>query len=416
MLTRRMQIQAIANHLAGIKTNFKPRDFQEPWKTAYEAIIKVHANPQQALIQAMAGRDDRDSIIGAILAEMPGAISQAFPALGEIASDLPEVEWLWPSWIPRGMLSLLGATPGAGKSYVALDLAKRIVNDETWPDGSEIPHQGANVVYIDAENIPQIHNERAVSWKMNRDRIFLLFPQGEEPLIDLSQQKFRDLLIEVTFSTNPELVVIDSLGQSSSRGENTVEDVREVLGFLNALAVDFNCSVLLIHHLRKRNPLQTVDSLDIDDFRGSSHIIAMSRSVIGLSIVQTGPELDRNGPRRLEIIKTNLGRYPDPLGVDFVPMHPKGAFLSYGEVPQPWQQPNEPSGQDQCGEWLLDVLERNGPTAAKDILEMAEMAGFSRPMVYRARKDLDGEIRDTLGPRRTGNKWELVSNEESSEI
>jgi hypothetical protein len=416
MLTQRMQIQAIANHLAGIKANVRLRDFQEPWKSAYQAVIEASNNPQGALIQAMVGRDDRDSIIGAILAEVPGPLAKTFPSLQEIAADLPDVQWLWPDWIPRGMLSLLGAMPGAGKSYLALALAKAIIDGETWPDGTPVPKPKAPVVYVDAESVPQIHNERAEAWELNRNLLYLIFPPPEDPIFDLTQDRHRDQLIEIVFSTNPELVIIDSLGQSSSRGENSVEDVREVLGFLNGIATDFDCGLLLIHHLRKRNPLQAIDTIDIDDFRGSSHIIAMSRSVMGLSIIQTGPVLDRNGPRRLEVIKANLGRYPDAIGVEFMPLHPKGAWLRYGEVPQPWSEPRELNGQDLCGEWLLETLETNGPLAAKDILTMAEEAGFSRAMIYRARKDLDEQIRDTLGARKIGNKWELVAEDESDEM
>ncbi len=53
----------------------------------------------------------------------------------------------------------------------------------------------------------------------------------------------------------------------------------------------------------------------IHDFRGSGHITAMARTVLGLSVVQTGKTFSLNGPRRLELVKTNLGPYPNPLGV-----------------------------------------------------------------------------------------------------
>ena len=415
MLTRRMQIQAIANHLANMPDTFTTKlcKFQEPWRTAYQAITMAPpGGEQEALIRILAEHPERDSIIGAILAQVPGSMAKAFPSLQEIASELSPVEWLWPGWIPRGMLSLLGATPGAGKSYLALDLACRIISGDTFPDGANVPRPGANVVYVDAENVPQIHNERAQSWNMDRSKLYLMLPSSDDLLIDLTQREQQDELVELIYATQPELVIIDSLGQSSSRGENTVEDVREILSFLNVLGAEFDCGLLLIHHLRKRSPLHMMEQLSIDDFRGSSHIIAIARSVMGLSIVQTGPELDRNGPRRLEVVKANLGRYPDPIGVEFVPLHPSGAFLSYGEVPHPFQ---EPSGQDLCGEWLLQTLAENGPMSAKDILELAKASDFSRAMVYRARSDLGDKIRDTLGSRRPGNQWELALVDDSEE-
>lgn len=35
-----------------------------------------------------------------------------YPSLHDLSAKFPPVDWLWPSWIPRGMLTLLGAAPG----------------------------------------------------------------------------------------------------------------------------------------------------------------------------------------------------------------------------------------------------------------------------------------------------------------
>ena len=186
--------------------------------------------------------------------------------------------------------------------------------------------------------------------------------------------------------------------------------MRDLLGFLNRLALEFQCGLLLVHHLRKRGLLPMMDMLSVDDFRGSSHIIAMSRSVMGLSIVRTGPEPDRNGPRRLEIVKTNLARYPKPLGLEFKPLHPKGAWLEYtAEPPQPYSQPTK---TDECTEWLLCFLQEGGATRPQDIIAAAEAEGFSRRTVYRARSKLGERIADTAGRKHPENRWTLAEPEE----
>ena len=46
-------------------------------------------------------------------------------------------------------------------SYLALDLVRRIIADEPFPDGVPQPLPGANVIYVDAESVPQIISERA---------------------------------------------------------------------------------------------------------------------------------------------------------------------------------------------------------------------------------------------------------------
>ncbi|MGD2206194.1 MAG: AAA family ATPase, partial [Anaerolineae bacterium] len=207
----------------------------------------------------------------------------------------------------------------------------------------------------------------------------------------------------------PALIVVDSLSSISSKGENNVEDVRDLLGFLNQLALDSQCGLLLVHHLRKRGILPMMDLLTVDDFRGSSHIIAMSRSVMGLSIVKTGPEPDRNGPRRLEIVKTNLARYPKPLGMELKPLHLKGVWLDYAsEPPQPYKQPTK---IDECSEWLVSLLDEAGAMRPQEIVAQADAEGFSRRTVYRARSKLGDKIADTAGHKHPENQWTLAEPE-----
>jgi len=411
MMTRRMQIQALADHLAGLGNHngrLQFEDFEEPWQSAYQAVLEAPPEQRkQALFAALADRPDRDAILGAILAAVPGEWP-AFPSLHEIADTLPPIRWLWPDWIPRGMITLLGSVPGAGKSYLALDLVRRIIAGEPFPDGASQPLPGANVIYVDAESVPQIISERAELWKMDRSRLYLMRPM-DRLFIDFGDQADRDHLVEMASQLEPAMIVVDSLASISSRGENNVEDVRDLLGFLNRLALEFQCGLLLVHHLRKRGLLPMMDILTVDDFRGSSHIIAMSRSVMGLSIIRTGPETDRNGPRRLEIVKTNLARYPEPMGMEFRPLHPEGAWIEYtAEPPQPYRQPTK---SDECSDWLVCLLQEAGPLRPQEIVEQAAAEGFSRRTVYRAREKLAERIADSKGNRHPENRWSIAEPE-----
>jgi len=45
----------------------------------------------------------------------------------------PEVQWLWPGRIPRGMVTLIEGAEGAGKSFVVLDIAARVSRGSGWP-------------------------------------------------------------------------------------------------------------------------------------------------------------------------------------------------------------------------------------------------------------------------------------------
>jgi hypothetical protein len=330
------------------------------------------------------------------------------------------VSWLWRGWIPRGFISLLGAAPGVGKSLVALDLARRVITGEAMPDGQAAEYGGGRrVIYVDAEVVPQLAVARAAAWGMDMQHLFMLLPEPGRYFMDFTASTDRDRLTEMVYALEPALIVVDSLSSITSGGENAVDDIREVLGFLNQVAQIQPCALLLIHHLRKRSAaLPASDELTIDDFRGSSHIIAMSRSVLGLSRVRTGRERDRNGPRRLEVVKTNLGPAPEPLGVTFEPLGaPRssvassagspdaGVRLVYGAAPQDYHPPTR---VELCAAFIEQLL-AEGPLAPKAVVAAAHAEGYGRDTVYRARKLLEGRVRNTEGWRNPGALWELVA-------
>jgi hypothetical protein len=426
-MLRLRQIQLIVDKLTGQGTvQVQPRDLDEPWRTIYRRIGPV-GNPslaEQALWQATKGLEGRHQILDALLANLPRAeAGQPFTSLQELAADLPPIHWLWPDWIPRGMLSLLGAAPGAGKSLLALDLARRIIHDLGFPDGAAVPTPGGNVILVDAEAVPQLQNQRARSWGMDCSRLFLMLPPEAYGFLDLGREEHQDRLIEMAHNLRPELVIVDSLSSIHQKGENSVEDVRAVLRFLSALAYEYDLGLLLIHHLRKggRVPrcsaMVAADAVSADDFRGSGHIIAMARSVLALSIVQDGPQPDLNGPRRLEVVKTNLCRYPPALGVAFDPPATGSAssggapILRYTDASEPYRRPTQ---TEECGIWLLDLLAHAGePLRPKEIVAAAKKAGFTRATLYRARKELGDCIVDRgSGPYDPLKTWASAGSAE----
>ena len=363
-------------------------------------------------IARMTYREDQDLNITAdyvqaklnkLMAEQQRKTWQSF---AELAPMLSDVTWLWESWVPRGMLTLFGAPPGAGKSMIALDLAKMVMHGTPFPNGGHNPYtEGAPVIYVDAEVVPQIIRERAMRWQMDIKKLFLLLPMPNE-MVDFSRTEYREMLSSMAASIKPGLIIIDSLSSITSKGENAIEDVRLILGFLNEIAQASNCAVVIIHHLRKRGGLQAglPFELSIDDMRGSSHITAMARSVIGLSVVQTGPDNDPNGPRKLSVLKSNLCRIPDAIGCEFLPLHPSGVFVQWdAAAPEPYRAPTK---LEDCQKFLENMLRDTEPMAPKEIVAMARDEGYSRDLVFSARKALGSKIRNTGGYKDPNNEWE----------
>jgi DNA-binding phage protein len=372
-------------------------------RSAYDALQGCPLEERKfCLSEVLSPLANGQDLYHAIL-DVDAATSGNYSTYADLALDLPPIEWFWPGWIPNGLLSCLAAPPGAGKSMVALDLACRVASHLPCPDGQPLVPRSDVIVYVDAESVPQINIARAKHWNMPLDRIYPLLPPPYG-MIDLNGTADRDRMIEMANAVQPGLIVIDSLSMITTLGDSSVEDVRPILTFLSHLAHDIDCALLLIHHTRKRmaNTLPGMD-LTADDLRGSGHIIAACRSILGLAIVQTGPDLDLNGPRRLQILKTNLGGYPRALGVHFRACD-GGVDVHYGDAPTPYRAPTE---ADQCAEWLLATLQEAGELSPAELVELAEAAGFSRSTVYRAREALGSQVANSDGRRSHNNEWSL---------
>jgi len=425
MRSLQAQLQDIADWIAGIAVEPEPtaNDFGEgAMQAAWRAIHHVawdgleegfRQRCRYEMKLVMAGYPNGQALFDRIMRVIPWTTEHPFPSLEEIAGTLEPVTWLWRPWLPVGMITLLAAKPGTGKSMIALDLAHRIISGRSWPDGSTMTRPGANVIYVDGENIPAVHNDRAVAWHMERTHLYMLLADEEDVLLDLSTDKYQEKLAQMVYRLEPALVIMDSLGSVLGRGENNVEDVRSLLGLLTGLAQHHSTSILLIHHLRKSNgQLALFDAIDPDQIRGSGHITAMSRVAWGLMTVQTGPKLDLDGPRRLQVIKSNLSRHPEPLGVvlDPLPGDADNVRVVYQkDAPEAYQEPTE---RDAASEWLLSFLAEAGePVNPKEVIAAAKEAGYARAMIYRVRDELKGLVVNSKGRQHPQNGWTLASEQ-----
>lgn len=348
-----------------------------------------------------------------------------FLSLAELAPELPPLSWVWEHWLPAGMLSLLAARPGTGKSLVALDLCRRVIAGEAWPDGSVQTRAGQPCIYVDAENVPAILNQRAEEWEqwgMDRRLIYPVIPDDDDGVVNLGGERYRELLEAMAFKLAPGLIVVDSLRDVLPAGESNVEDVRSTLAFLSNLATSNGCAVLLVHHLRKGSnsgQLALLDSIDLDQVSGSGYIGGRARVVLGLTKVQVGEEPDKNGPRKLEVVKTNLGEYPKDMGIVFERTPPDGLRLVWSaNAPKRYQEEAEPevTRTDEAQEWLVAYLEAAGePVMPSQVQADAQTAGISQATLFRARAKLEGQVINTAGKKVRGNRWQLASANEAAE-
>jgi hypothetical protein len=232
---------------------------------------------------------------------------------------------------------------------------------------------------------------------------------------------YQGLLREMCHDLRPALVVVDSLAAATSRGETSIEGARAILGFLTGLARDHDMGMLVIHHLRKRaGGSRARFRPAADDLRGSSHLSAAARSVIAMSLATSLPANagwavgDRgeilfqgpgyNGPRRLEVVKTNLCRVPPALEVVLEGEDGAVPTLRYAQAPADEPPPTQAA---RCARWLLDHLAAAAePQKPAEVVRAAQAAGFTRFTLYRARRALAGAIVDMgRNPNDPKKRW-----------
>jgi AAA domain len=430
------QMQAVVDKIVGVppETLPSPMALDPPWRSIFCRVRRTGSftSAEVMIWEVTKPFEDGYWLARELVAMLPpGDEFTAYPSFWEMSGQFAPVDWLWPSWIPLGLLTLFGAAPGVGKSLVALDLARRIIQGEPFPDGAPIACPGRNVLLVDAEGTPALLSRRVHAWNIDPRRLFLMRAPGTaagkgavggDALIDLERPDQQERLNEMCRTLEPALIIIDSLAAAGSHGESSLEGARSLLGFLSAVAEQWQVALLVIHHLRKRSysgKSPTAPRVAADDLRGSSHLSAAARSVLALSLVGapaspisglTGapPQPDFGSLRRLEVVKTNLCRLPPPLVLSIEGENVVVPTLHYSPLVEP---PRPPTQTDLCARWLLDYLAAAGaPVKPADVVRAAAEAGFSRLTLYRARWALDAQVVDLgTGLHDPGKLWTLAT-------
>ncbi len=155
--------------------------------------------------------------------------------------------WLIKSIIPAGEVTMVSGPGDTGKTFILLDMAKRVA--QHYP-----------VMYIAAEDESGI-KIRKRAWEVHhntpKNGNFLMW-RGALPLFEVDQV---DSFIEEVHGLGLRLIVVDTLSQSiAGADENSNGDMRLVLANCQRIAHETGAAVVFIHHTTKNG----------DTFRGAS--------------------------------------------------------------------------------------------------------------------------------------------------
>ena len=213
---------------------------------------------------------------------------ELFDATGAKHADADtkvEFDFLVKGWIPRGAVTVIGATGGTGKSSLAHNLAVKAAIDyredepaPTWL-GSEIDIQNCKglCIYFSGEDGPAIVHSRA--------KVF--DPEGRANRVMFQRTNFGEKGNISTFLKRlhklPEvpLIVIDPARKYLTGDENDAGVVSEFFEAIEEFAIEKHSAMVVVHHLVKGAKPKHVSEI-YDMLRGSQVFIDRPRVVIGM--------------------------------------------------------------------------------------------------------------------------------------
>jgi len=223
-----------------------------------------------------------------------------------------KIEWILDGLLAQAGFGLITGYPGTGKTQLSIALAAHLALGEKkflkWDNlaGSK------KVMFLSLEMgaAPLNHFMGTIGKgykdKKSLDRNFLVAPFGTPIYLDSQEgQVFFDQLMN---DHMPDVVVIDSLQKVSSKELTDEQAVKNLVHYLATVRSKYQCSMVMIHHNRKKPNDGQKKGVELSDIYGSTYITTDVDFAMSLKIVE-GDLL------QLDVLKNRLGPTIDPFQI-----------------------------------------------------------------------------------------------------
>lgn len=323
------------------------------------------------------------------------------------------IDWLWPNWLPRGMLTLLGGYAGDGKSTLTMSLVATLSNGGILPDGTQA--QPVNTLLLAAEDdLSHVVKPRLEVHNANIDNIHVIKAMKTSDGDTRSFNLRHDIaaMHEVVVKKNIGLVIIDPLSSYLANGDRNNEgDVRDTLQPLNTLMESTGCAVLGIMHIGKTDGR----ARSFQNLMGSTAFTALARCVWMVNKLPDDFQLEGSPARKvLGVEKSNYSVPPASLmfhrpqdgPVEFLgesPVRIDESFTWKSKV----EKDKAPTETEKAEEWLLEFMDGER-VLASEVEAAARAEGFKMSTVRIAKKHLGVEA------KKEGSIWVWIPSDESA--
>ena len=164
----------------------------------------------------------------------------------EFSAQPSPISWLVKRWIQDQALVMVHGPSGGGKTFVVLDWCLRIASSTTDWCGNKV--RPGHVVYLAGEGHHGLRG-RIAAWKHHHQSGKLnmwLSKHGcdlNTPAGYLKVVEHIRMLPET-----PKVIVVDTLHRFLAGDENSAQDAKTMLDACGNLMMEFNCTVILVHH------------------------------------------------------------------------------------------------------------------------------------------------------------------------
>lgn len=226
-----------------------------------------------------------------------------------LSLQFEQPKWLIDHYLPLGGLTMLASTPGNWKTWLTLTIILAVSRGSNWLD--KFSTIQGNILLINEEDIPSELQLRMKKLGITGENLFILSRKG----LNIDDPYFLSSIEDLKKKNNIKLIIIDNLALVQEREENSSVEVSKLWKRLRSLTTD-SCSILSLHHFRKRDPKFkiSIDNIMLKEMpRGSSAHIAAQDSFLAIDPL---PD-ERDGSKAFVVYqaKCRSAKEQDPIKV-----------------------------------------------------------------------------------------------------
>jgi putative DNA primase/helicase len=307
------------------------------------------------------------------------------------------IDWLWSNWIAIGKTSCLAGDGGLGKSTILYDIAGRVSNGETWPDGAAATAAGSTII-LSAEDDPEdTIKPRLVAVRADLQRIFIIRSVVEQ---DRTRRTFNlqadlaRLEAKINELGDVRLVIIDPISSYLGKVDSHKNaEVRTVLEPLAEMASRLKVAIICNTHFSKGG------GNAVSRVIGSVAFVNQSRASFIVTSDAEDPDRRLLMPAKMNIapMKHGLAYRIEGVVVDTDNQEILTSRIAWESTPVTISADEALAAHDDTGDGksmkaeaveFLEATLASGPVAAADLQKDARGAGISAKALRSAREAL----------------------------